>query len=165
MHADVRQEGAEVPARVGTRCSIVGAQGLSVVQDKKVGANWRKAVYVVATRHGQVVIINNHVTHGKTVKEHVAQLKLEYVSALERGPVIVVEDYHYDPRRSGAGTEVDEEVRLLVEEMQLQDMSYNGTTGPSHYPAHRGKHAVKERCNLCAPSVGPEGDGGVYGGA
>ena len=36
-------------------------RGLSVVQDNKVGARVRRAVYDVATEHGQVVIINCHV--------------------------------------------------------------------------------------------------------
>ena len=40
-------------------------RGLSVVQDKKVGARGRRAVYDVATEHGQVVIINCHVPHGR----------------------------------------------------------------------------------------------------
>ena len=59
-----------------------------------------------------------------------AQLRIEYVRALERGPVIMVGDFNYDPRRRGAETEVDREVRLFVEEMRLQDVSYNGAPGP-----------------------------------
>ena len=47
-------------------------RGLSVVQDKKVGAKGRRAVYDVATEHEQVVIINCHIPHGKRVKEYVA---------------------------------------------------------------------------------------------
>ena len=39
------------------------------------------------------------------------------------GPVIVVGDLNSDPWRSGAETKVDLEVRLFVEEMQLQDVS------------------------------------------
>ena len=60
-------------------------RGLSVVQDKKVGRRGRRAVYDVATEHGQVVIINCHVPHGRRVKEYVAQLMMEYIRALERG--------------------------------------------------------------------------------
>ena len=67
-----------------------------------------------------------------------AQLKMEYIRALERGPVIVVGDFNYDPRRRGAETEVDREVRKFVEEMRLQDVSYSGAPGPSHYPAPEG---------------------------
>ena len=52
-----------------------------------------------------------------------AQLRMEYISALERGPVIVVRDFNYDPRRRGAETEVDREVQKFVEEMRLQDVS------------------------------------------
>ena len=111
---------------------------LSVVQDKKVGARGRRAVYDVATEHGQVVIINCHVPHAKRVKEYVAQLRMEYVRALERGPVIVVGDFNYDPRRRGAETEVDREARKFVEEMRLQDVSYSGAPRPSHYPAPEG---------------------------
>ena len=113
-------------------------RGLSVVQDKKVGTRGRRAVYDVATKHGQVVIINCHVPHGRRVKEYVAQLRMQYIRALERGPVIVVGDFNYDPRRRGAETEVDREVRMFVEEMRLQDVSYNGAPGPSHYPAPEG---------------------------
>ena len=54
---------------------------------------------------------------------------------LERGPLIVVGDLNYDPRRRGAETELDREVRMSVEEMRLQDVSYSGAPGPSHYPA------------------------------
>ena len=39
------------------------------------------------------------------------------------------------PWRRGAETEVDREVRLFVEEMWLQDVSYNGAPSPSHYRA------------------------------
>ena len=44
----------------------------------------------------------------------------------------MVGDFNYDPPRSGAETEVDQEVRLFVEEMRLQDVSYNEAPGPSH---------------------------------
>ena len=113
-------------------------RGLSVVQDRKVGARGRRAVYDVATEHGQVVNINCHVPHGRRVKEYVAQLRMEYIRALERGPVIVVGDFNYDPRRRGAETEVDREVRKFVEEMRLQDVSYSGAPGPTNYPALEG---------------------------
>ena len=75
-------------------------------------------MYNAATEHGQVVIIHCHVPRGKRVKEYVAQPRMEYVRALERGRVIVVGDFNYDPRRRGAETEVDQEVRLFVEEMR-----------------------------------------------
>ena len=110
-------------------------RGLSVVLDKKVGTRGRRPVYDVATEHGQVVIINCHVPHGRRVKEYVAQLRMEYIRALERGQVIVVGDFNYDPRRRGAETEVDREVRKFVEEMRLRDLLYSGVPGPSHYPA------------------------------
>ena len=103
-----------------------------------MGARGRRAVYDVATEHGQVVIINCHVPHGRSVKEYVAQLRKEYIRALERVPVIVVGDLNCDPRRRGAETEVDREVRMFVEEMRLQDVSYSGAPGPSHYPAPKG---------------------------
>ena len=119
-----------VPLLVGRR--------LSVVHDKTLGARGRRAVYDVATEHGQVVIINCHVPHGRRVKEYVAQLRMEYIRALERGPVIVVGDFNYDPRRRGAKTEVDREVRMFVEEMRLQDVSYSGAPGPSNYPSADG---------------------------
>ena len=109
-----------------------------VPQEKKVGARGRRAVYDVATKHGHVVITNCHVPHGRRVKEYVAQLRLQYVRALERGPVIVVGDFNYDPRRRGAETDVDREVRMFVEETQLQDVSYSGAPGPSHCPAPEG---------------------------
>ena len=113
-------------------------RGLSVVQDKKVGARGGRAVYDVVTEHGQVVIMNCHIPHVKRVKEYVTQLRMEYIRALERGPVVVVGDFNYDPRRRGAKTEVDREVRMFVEEMRLQDVSYSGAPGPSHYPAPEG---------------------------
>ena len=95
-------------------------------------------MYDVATPHGQVVIINCHVPHGRRVKEFVAQLRMEYVKATERGPVILVGDLNYDPNRKGTETEVDRETRQFVEEMGLHNMSYNGAPGPSHYPAPEG---------------------------
>ena len=66
------------------------------------------------------------------------QLRIKYVRALERGRVIVVDDFNYDTRRRGAETVVDREVRLFVEEMRLQDASYHGAPGPLHYPAPEG---------------------------
>ena len=88
---------------------------LSVVHDTNGGAKGRRAVYDVATQHGQVVTINRHVPHGKRVKEYVEQLRMEYVRALERGQVIVVGNFNFDPRRNGTETEVDQELRLFVE--------------------------------------------------
>ena len=52
-----------------------------------------------------------------------AQLRMENIRALERGPVIMVGEFNYDPRRRGAETEVDREVRMFVEEMRLKDVS------------------------------------------
>ena len=98
----------------------------------------------MATEHGQVVVINWSVQHGKRVKEYVAQLRMEYVRALERGPVIVVGDFNYDPRRKGAKTEMDREVRFFVEEMRLHDVSYSGAPGPSHYPVPEGSTASRK---------------------
>ena len=103
-----------------------------------MGARGRRAVYDPATEHGQVVIINCHVRNGRRVQEYVAQLRMEYIRALERGPVIVVGDFDYDPQRTGGETEVDREVRMFVEEMGLQDVSDSGAPGPSHYPAPEG---------------------------
>ena len=130
------KEGREYQREWAQGVPLLVRRGLSVVQDKKVGARGRRAVYDVATEHGQVVIFNCHVPHGRRVKEYVAQLRMEYVRALERGPVIVVGDY--DPRRRGAETGVYREVRKFVEEMRLQDVSYSGAPGPSHYPAPEG---------------------------
>ena len=132
------KEGREYQREWAQGVPLLVRRGLSVVQDKKVGARGRRAVYDVATEHGQVVIINCHVPHGRRVKEYVAQLRMEYIRALDRGPVIVVGDFNYDPPRRGAETEVDREVRTFVEEMGLQDVSYSGAPGPSHYPAPEG---------------------------
>ena len=132
------KEGREYQREWAQGVPLLVRRGLSVVQDNKVGARGRRAVYDVATEHGQVVIINCHVPHGRWVKEYVAQLRMEYIRALERGPVIVVGDFNYDPRRGGAETEVDREVRKFVEEMRLQNVSYSGAPGPSHYPAPEG---------------------------
>ena len=103
-----------------------------------MGARGRRAVYDVATKPGQLGIINLHVPHGRRVKKYVAQLRMEYIRALERGPVIIVGDFNYEPRRRGAETEVDREVRMFVEDMRLQDVSCSGAQGPSHYPAPEG---------------------------
>ena len=100
------------------RVLLLVQTGLSIVQGKRVGAKGTRAVYDVATEHGEMVIIKCHIPHGKRVKEYVAQLRMEYVSALERGPVIVVGDFNYDPWRSGAEREMDKKVRLFVEEMR-----------------------------------------------
>ena len=74
----------------------------------------------------------------------------------------MVGDFNYNPRRSSAETEMDREVRLLVEEMRLQDVSYNGAAGPLTLPGTGGKHTVTDRRSVCKPSVGPPNDGGVY---
>ena len=63
---------------------------------------------------------------------------MEYIRAPERGPVILVGDFNYDPRRRGAETRVDREMRKFVEEMRLQNVSYSGALGPSHYLAPEG---------------------------
>ena len=140
--------------------------GLGVVQDKKVGTRGSRAVYDVATEHGQVVIINCHVPHGRRVKEYVAQLRMEYITALGRGQVIVVGDFNYDPRRGGAETEVDRKVRMFFEEMRLQDVLYSGAPGPSHYLAPEGRTPTQKDAVYADPSwvkgvtagymVGPE---------
>ena len=98
------KEGREYQREWAQGVLLLMRRGLSVIQDKRVGARGRRAVYDVATEHGQVVIINCHVLHGRRVKEYVAQPKMEYIRALERGPVIVVGDFNYDPRRRGAET-------------------------------------------------------------
>ena len=108
------KEGREYQREWAQGVPLLVRRGLSVVQDKKVRAKGRRAVYDVAAEHGQVVIINCHVPHGRRVKEYVAQLRMEYTSALERGPVIVVGDFNYDPRRRGAETKVDREVPMFV---------------------------------------------------
>ena len=118
-------------------------RGLSVVQDKKLGPRRRRADYDVVTEHGQVVIINCDVLHGRRVKEYVGQLRMEYIRALERGPVIVVGDFNYHPLRRGAETEVDREVGMFVEEMRLQDVSYSEAPGSSHYPVPKGSTASR----------------------
>ena len=100
-------------------------------------------MYDVATQHGRVVFINCHDPHEKKVKEYVAQLRMEYVRAPERALVIVVGDYNHGPQRQGVETEEDWELRLFLEEMRLQDMSYNSAPGPSHYPAPEGSTASR----------------------
>ena len=140
-------------------------RGLSLVQDKKVGARGQRAVYDVAREHGQVVIINCHVPHGGRVKEYVAQLRIEYIRALERGSVIVAGDFNYDTRRRGAETEVDREVRMFVEKMRLQDVSYSGAPGPFALPGTGRQHAVAARRGVRGPQVGQGGDDTVHGGA
>ena len=80
---------AQMSDKEGREYQREGAQGvpllvrrsLSVVQDKKVGARGRRAVYDVATEQGQVVIINCHVRHGGLVKKYVAQLRMEDIRA------------------------------------------------------------------------------------
>ena len=129
------KEGREYQREWAQGVPLLVRRGLSLVQDKKVGARGRRAVYDVATEHGQVVIINCHVPHGRGVKEYVGQLRMEYIRALERGPVIVLGDFNYNRRRRGTETDVDCEVRMFVEEMRLQDVSYSGAPNPSHYSA------------------------------
>ena len=147
------REGREYQREWAQVVPLLVRRGLSVVQDKKVGARGRRAVYDVATEHGQAVIINCHVPHGRRVKEYVAQLRMEYIRALERGPVIVVGDFNYDPRRRGAKTEVHREVRKFVEEMRLQDVSYSGAPGPSHYPAPEGSAPSRIDAVYADPSL------------
>ena len=137
------KEGREYQWEWAQGVPLLVPSGLSVVQERKVGASGQRAVYDVATEHGQVVIINCHVPHGRRVKEYVAQLRMEYIRALERGPVIVVGDFNYDPRRRGAETEVDREVRMFVEDMRLWDVSYSGAPGPSRYPAPEGSTPLR----------------------
>ena len=160
------KEGREYQREWAQGVPLLVRRGLSVVQDKKVAARRRRAVYDLETEHGQVVIINCHVPHGRRVKEYVAQLRMEYIRALERGPVIVVGDFNYDPGRRGAEKEVDREVRKFVEEMRLQNVSYSGAPGPSHYPAPEGSASSRIDAVYADPSwvkgvtagymVGPE---------
>ena len=138
------KEGREYQREWAQGVLLLVRRGLSVVQDKKVGARERRAVYDVATEHGQVVIINCHVPHGRRVKEYVAQLRMEYVRALEWGPVIVVGDFNYDPRMRGAETEVHREVWMFVKEMQLQDVSYSGA--PDSQAPHTNRYRKAARC-------------------
>ena len=159
------KEGREYRREWAQGVPLLVRRGLSVVQDKKVGARGRRAVSDVATEHGQVVIINCHVPHGRRVKEYVAQLRMEYIRALERGPVIVVGDFNYDPRRRGAETEVDREVRKFVEEMRLQDVSYSGAPGPLKLPSTGRQRAVADRRGVRGPQLGQGGDGGIHSGA
>ena len=137
MHTDVRRRGVEYQCEWAQEVPLLVRRGLSVVQDRKVGAKGRRAMYDVATQHGQVVIINCHVRHEERIKEYVAQLRMQYVRALDRGAVILVGYFNYDPRRrrNDAETGMDGEVRLFAEEMRLQDVSYNGAPGPAHYPS------------------------------
>ena len=51
----------------------------------------------MARQHALVVIINCHVPHGTRVKEVVTQVRMQYVGAMEEGPVIVVGDFNHDP--------------------------------------------------------------------
>ena len=132
------KEGREYQRDWAQGVPLLMRRGLSVVQDKKDRVRGRRAVYDVATEHGQVLIINCHVPHGRRVKEYVAQLGIEYIRALEGGPVIVVGDFNYDPRRRGAETEVDRKVRKFVEEMRLQDVPYSRAPGPLHFPTPEG---------------------------
>ena len=60
------KEGREYQREWAQGVPLLVRRGLSVVQDKKVGARGRRAVYDVATEHGQVVIINCHVPHGRS---------------------------------------------------------------------------------------------------
>ena len=76
----------------------------------------------------------------------------------------MVVNLNYDPRRRGVETEVDREVRLFMKEMRLQDVSYSGAPGSSHYPTGR-QHAVTNGRGVRGPKVGQGGDGRVYGGA
>ena len=62
-----------------------------------------------------MVIINCHVGHGKRVKEYVPHPGMEYVRALDMGPVIVVGDFNYGLWRRGAETEMDGAVGLVLE--------------------------------------------------
>ena len=71
--------------------------------------------------------------------------------------LIVLGDFNYDPRRGGVETEVDREVRMFVDEMRLQDVSYSGALGPSHYPAL--ESSVSSRID--APYVDPRWVKGV----
>ena len=58
------KEGREYERDWAQEVPLLVRRGLSAVQDKKVGARGRRAVYDVATEHGQVVIINCHVGGG-----------------------------------------------------------------------------------------------------
>ena len=107
------KEGREYQWEWAEGVRLLVRRGISVVQDKKLDTRGRRAVYDVATEHGQVVVINCHVSRGRRFKEYVAQMRMEYVRALERGPVIVVGEFKYDPRRRGTEIEVDREVRLF----------------------------------------------------
>ena len=67
-------EGREYQREWAQGVPLLVRRGLRIVQDKKVGAKGRRVVYDMAAQHGQVVIINCHIPHGKRVRKHVAQL-------------------------------------------------------------------------------------------
>ena len=67
----------------------------------------------MATKNGNMVIMNCHVPHGKRLKEYVEQFRMEYVKAAGRGAINLVGDFNYDPSRAGMETEVDREMREL----------------------------------------------------
>ena len=55
------KEGREYQQEWAQGVPLLVHRGLSIVQDKKVGARGRMTVYDVATEHGQVVVIKCHV--------------------------------------------------------------------------------------------------------
>ena len=134
------KEGREYQREWAEGVPLLVRRGLSVVQDREVGTQRRRAVYDVAREHRQVVIINFAVPHGRRVKEYVAQLRMKYIRVLEGGPVIIVWDFNYDPRRRGAETEVNREVRMFPEDMRLQDVSYSGAPGPRNTRHRKAAH-------------------------
>ena len=87
-------EGREYERERAQGVLLLVRRGHNVVQDKKVVAKERRAVYDAAMEHGQVVTIKWHVPHGKRAKEYVLQLRMEYGRVLETGPVIVVGDFN-----------------------------------------------------------------------
>ena len=60
-------EGREYQREWAQGVPLLVRRGLSVVQDKKVGAKGRRAVYDVATEPGHMAIMN--IPYGKRVKE------------------------------------------------------------------------------------------------
>ena len=106
-HRCTTGEGREYQREWAQGVPLLVRRGLSVVQDKNPGVKPKRAVYDVAPQHGQVVIGNCHVPHGRRVKEFVAQLREQYVRAMHRGRLVVVGDFNSDPRGKTAETEVE----------------------------------------------------------
>ena len=126
--------------------------GCGALKDTFAAQKGRRVVYTLGTKHHDVVVLKYHVPHIERVKKYVVKLRLQYAKVTQRGLVILVGDFNYDPRRAWEDTKVDKGKYREVVNMGPEDVSYNCAMVSSHDPAPEGSL----RCTINTVYVDPK---------